>query len=194
MCSGYYDYDGGYTPEFPGIERFKGRIVHPQNWPEDLDYAGKRVVVIGSGATAVTLVPAMAETAGACHDAAALADLRGLAAGRGRDRQLAARSACRPSSPIGLTRWKNVLLRHVLLPVSRARKPEGVKKRLHRRCAQGSSAPDYDVDTHFTPRYNPWDQRLCLVPDGDLFKRDPRGQGLGRHRPDRDASPRPASS
>ena len=99
MCCGYYDYEGGYTPEFPGATDFEGRIVHPQKWPEDLDYAGKRVVVIGSGATAVTLVPAMAKTAGARHHAAALADLCGVAPGGGSARQQAARASCRPSSP-----------------------------------------------------------------------------------------------
>ena len=100
MCSGYYKYEEGYTPEFSGTADFAGQIVHPQKWPEDLDYAGKRVVVIGSGATAVTLVPEMAKTAGACHHAAALADLRGGAAGGGCARQQAAPAICRPSSPI----------------------------------------------------------------------------------------------
>ena len=100
MCSGYYKYEEGYTPEFSGRENFAGRIVHPQKWPEDLDYAGKRVVVIGSGATAVTLVPEMAEDGRARHHAAALADLRGLAPGAGPARQQAARAICRRSSPI----------------------------------------------------------------------------------------------
>ena len=97
-CTGYYRYDEGYTPDFEGTERFAGQIVHPQHWPEDLDYAGKRVVVIGSGATAVTLVPAMAEQRRARHHAAALAELRRLAAGGGPDRRLAATPAA-GSSP-----------------------------------------------------------------------------------------------
>ena len=123
MCSGYYDYDEGYTPEFPGIERFGGRIVHPQHWPEDLDYAGKRVVVIGSGATAVTLVPAMAEDGRARDDAAALADLRRLAAGRRRDRQRACARCCPTRLAYALARWKNVLLGMCVLP-ARRRRPE----------------------------------------------------------------------
>ena len=98
-CTGYYRYDEGYTPEFEGIERFAGEIVHPQHWPEDLDYAGKRVVVIGSGATAVTLVPAMAETRRARDDAAALAELRRLAARRGPDRELRCAACCRARPP-----------------------------------------------------------------------------------------------
>ena len=121
MCSGYYRYDEGYTPEFPGIERFAGAIVHPQHWPEDLDYAGKRVVVIGSGATAVTLVPAMAETRGARDDAPALADLRRLAA-RPRTRS---RTGCARVLPArlayALVRWKNVLLTMLFFQLSRRR-------------------------------------------------------------------------
>ena len=93
MCSGYYRYDEGYTPDFQGTERFAGQIVHPQQWTEDIDYAGKRVVVIGSGATAVTLVPAMAADGGARHDAAALAELRRVVAGEGPDRRCAASRA-----------------------------------------------------------------------------------------------------
>ena len=110
MCSGYYRYDEGYTPEFQGTERFAGRIVHPQKWTDDVDYAGKRVVVIGSGATAVTLVPAMAQRRRARDDAAALAQLHRLAARRRPDRQRSCAASCRPSSPTRSLRWKNVLL------------------------------------------------------------------------------------
>ena len=100
MCSGYYKYEEGYTPEFPGSEDFAGRIVHPQKWTDDIDYAGKRVVVIGSGATAVTLVPEMAKTAGARHHAAAFADLCGVAARRRIRSPTSCGASCRRSSPI----------------------------------------------------------------------------------------------
>ena len=168
MCSGYYKYEEGYTPEFAGSADFAGRIVHPQKWPEDIDYAGKRVVVIGSGATAVTLVPEMAKTRRARHHAAALADLRGGAAGGGSGRQQAAAQSARQArlSPDPLAqRDARACFSSSSAGASRSRSSElilgGVKMAL---------GPDYDIATHFTPRYNPWDQRLCLVPDGDLFK------------------------
>jgi monooxygenase len=166
-CSGYYDYASGYTPEWPGSERFAGRIVHPQHWPADLDYAGKRVVVIGSGATAVTLVPAMAE------QAAQVTMLQRsptyIVAQPARDaiadwlrRRLPERLAH------GLVRWKNVLLGMLFYTLMR-RRPAQAKRTLINRVRE-QLGPGYDVDTHFTPSYNPWDQRLCLVPDADLFK------------------------
>jgi cation diffusion facilitator CzcD-associated flavoprotein CzcO len=165
-CSGYYDYDQGYTPELPGVERFQGRVIHPQHWPEDLDYTGQRVVVIGSGATAVTLVPAMARTAAhvtmlqrspsflislPAEDPVAQALRRRLPA-------MAAYQA---------VRIKNVALMTLTYQLSR-RRPELVK-RLLRKGVQGQLPEDFDVDTHFAPAYNPWDQRLCVCPDGDLF-------------------------
>ena len=172
-CTGYYRYDEGYTPELPGIDRYGGRVVHPQHWPEDLDYAGKLVVVIGSGATAVTLVPAMAERAEhvtmlqrsptyivsmPAHDP--IADfLR---------RVLPDRIA------YPLARAKNVTMQSLFYRLSR-RRPKLVR-RLLRRGAQQHLPADYDVDTHFNPRYDPWDQRVCLVPDADLF----RALGSGR--------------
>ena len=168
MCSGYYNYEEGYTPEFAGAADFKGRIVHPQKWPDDLDYAGKRVVVIGSGATAVTLVPEMAKTAGARHHAAALADLCGGAAGGGRARATDCAQMLSAKLAYQLIRWRNVLLGMYFFRLAR-RKPERVKQ-LILGGVKMALGPDYDVATHFTPRYNPWDQRLCLVPDGDLFK------------------------
>lgn len=167
MCSGYYRYDEGFTPEFQGIERFSGRIVHPQKWSEDIDYAGKRVVVIGSGATAVTLVPAMAQ------DAAHVTMLQrspsyivALPAEDPIAKLLRRVLPAKLAYPI--MRWKNVLVTMLSFQVSRRRPAlmkafvrKGVEKRL----------PDgYDVDTHFNPRYRPWDQRVCLVPDGDLFE------------------------
>ncbi len=166
MCSGYYNYDGGYTPDFPGRERFAGRLVHPQNWPVDLDYTGKQVVVIGSGATAVTLVPAMAERAG--HVTMLQRSPTYVVARPANDakadwlrRHLPARLA------YSIVRWRNVLLGLYFYQMCK-RQPEKVKQLILGgvRMALGK---DYDVQKHFTPRYNPWDQRLCLVPDGDLF-------------------------
>ncbi len=165
--SGYYRYDQGYTPEFPGIDDFGGKVVHPQHWPEDLDYAGKRIVVIGSGATAMTLVPAMAE------DAAKVTMLQRsptyVVSMPGEDgiakwlrRHLSDRVV------YTIVRWKNVTLQGLSYRLSR-RRPELMKKLLRRGVIK-ALPPGYDVDTHFSPRYNPWDQRLCLVPDADLFK------------------------
>jgi len=166
MCSGYYRYSAGYTPDFPGTERFKGRIVHPQHWPEDLDYAGKKVVVIGSGATAVTLVPEMAKTA--AH-VVMLQRSPTYVVSRPAEDGLAnwLRSKLPAMTAYGLTRWKNVILQLLFFNLAR-KKPEKTKERLLG-LVREHLGPDYDVETHFTPRYNPWDQRLCLVPDADLF-------------------------
>lgn len=167
MCSGYYRYDQGYTPEFPGQERFGGEVVHPQHWPEDLDYAGKRVVVIGSGATAVTLVPAMAK------EAARVTMLQrsptyvvSMPGEDGLANWLRRFLPDRVSYPI--VRWKNVILQGVFYRLSRSR-PNLAKKILRRGLTRVLPA-GYDIDTHFKPTYNPWDQRLCLVPDADLFR------------------------
>jgi cation diffusion facilitator CzcD-associated flavoprotein CzcO len=165
--SGYYRYDEGYAPDFPGIERFGGTVIHPQHWPEDLDYAGKRVVVIGSGATAMTLVPAMAE------DAARVTMLQRsptyVISMPGEDpiakllRRLLPARAVYP-----IVRWKNVILQSITYRLARTR--PGLVKKLVRKGVVSSLPAGYDVDKHFKPRYNPWDQRLCLVPDSDLFK------------------------
>jgi monooxygenase len=166
-CSGYYRYDEGFTPRFEGEERFEGPIVHPQHWPEDLDYAGKRVVVIGSGATAVTLVPAMAETAG--HVTMLQRSPTYIASLPAVDRIAAALRRRLPErAAYAAVRWKNVLIQMLFYQLSR-RRPELVK-RLIRKGAQNALPPGYDVDRHFKPRYDPWDQRMCLVPDGDLFR------------------------
>lgn len=166
LCTGYYDYDRGHLPDFPGRETFRGRIVHPQFWTPDIDYAGKRVVVIGSGATAVTLVPELAKTAAQVTMLqrsptyiVARPSQDGIA--NWLRRHLPARLA------YGLVRWKNVLLGQYFYRYAR-RNPAKTRKRIvdMARCELG---PDYDVATHFTPRYDPWDQRLCLVPDADLF-------------------------
>jgi cation diffusion facilitator CzcD-associated flavoprotein CzcO len=165
-CTGYYRYDEGYTPEFEGVERFPGPIVHPQHWPEDLDYAGKRVVVIGSGATAVTLVPAMAEKAERVtmlqRSPTYIAAMPGEDPIAKRVRRLLP-----PKAAYAAIRWKNVLLQMATYRLSKSR-PTFVK-RLIRRGNERMLPPGYDIDSHFKPRYNPWDQRMCLVPNGDLF-------------------------
>jgi monooxygenase len=166
-CSGYYRYDQGYTPEFDGIDRYQGRVVHPQHWPADLDYAGRRVVVIGSGATAVTLVPAMAAQAG--HVTMVQRSPTYMAAMPSRDRIADALRRWLPEKAAYATvRWKNVLFSMVTYRLSR-RRPETMK-RLLRKGVTAQLPEGFDVDTHFTPRYNPWDQRMCLVPDADLFR------------------------
>jgi monooxygenase len=167
MCTGYYRYDEGYTPDFEGVERFAGETVHPQHWPEDLDYSGKRVVVIGSGATAVTLVPAMAKSA--AHVTMLQRSPSYVIALPGEDPIARAVRRVLPSRrAYALLRWKNVLLTMLSFQVSR-RRPRVMKDFIRKGVARQLPA-GYDVDTHFKPNYNPWDQRLCLVPDGDLFK------------------------
>ena len=166
LCSGYYSYRGGFAPAFPGIDKFQGRVVHPQQWPDDLDYAGKRVVVIGSGATAVTLIPSMAETAEhvtmlqrspsyitalPANDVLADAIRRRLPAQRAHS----------------IVRWKNITLTQGMYQVCR-RAPK-LATRLLQGGVRRHVGDNVAIDPHFTPAYKPWDQRLCLVPDGDLF-------------------------
>ncbi|MBO4223543.1 NAD(P)/FAD-dependent oxidoreductase [Bradyrhizobium neotropicale] len=167
MCSGYYRYEEGYTPEFAGVADFEGQIVHPQKWPEHLDYAGKRVVVIGSGATAVTLVPELAKTA--AH-VTMLQRSPPYVVARPAEDALANKLRRNLSAGLAyhLIRWRNVLLGMYFFQLCR-RKPERAKQ-LILGGVKMALGPDYDIGTHFTPRYNPWEQRLCLVPDGDLFK------------------------
>lgn len=166
MCSGYYHYDEGYLPEFARLGDFRGRLVHPQHWPADLDYAGKRVVVIGSGATAVTLVPALAQTAG--HVTMLQRSPTYILAMPTED-AIATRLRALLGTRRGyaVTRWKNVAITTLIYQLSR-RKPEMIRGWI-RKLAIGQLPAGYDVDAHFKPAYNPWDQRLCLVPDGDLF-------------------------
>lgn len=167
VCSGYYRYDEGFTPEFEGSEDFKGEIVHPQHWPQDLDYAGKRVVVIGSGATAVTLVPAMAEQA--AHVTMLQRSPTYIASMPAEDPIASGLRRFLPDRAVyPIVRWKNVLMQSAFYQLSR-RRPKLVKK-LIRQGVERSLPPGYDVDKHFRPKYNPWDQRMCLVPNGDLFK------------------------
>ena len=165
LCIGYYDYEAGYTPDWPGFENFKGTIVHPQKWPEDLDYAGKRVVVIGSGATAVTLVPAMVEKA--AHVTMLQRSPTYIASRPSEDRIAnSLRSLLPAHAAYMITRWKNVLRDMFFYNLSR-RRPETMKKLI----AKGvkNELGDKYAEKHFSPKYNPWDQRMCLVPDSDLF-------------------------
>jgi monooxygenase len=165
-CTGYYRYDEGYLPQFAGTERFRGELVHPQHWPEELDYAGKRVVVIGSGATAVTLVPAMAEQAG--HVTMLQRSPSYVLALPGRDGIAdAARKLLPARRAYSLVRWKNVLLASLFYELSRRR--PGLVKRIVRRGLERHLPAGFDIDTHFRPRYDPWDERVCIVRDGDLF-------------------------
>jgi cation diffusion facilitator CzcD-associated flavoprotein CzcO len=158
LCAGYYSYRQGHTPEFAGRERFKGRTVHPQQWPEDLDYAGKRVLVIGSGATAMTLVPAMAKTAG--HVAMLQRSPTYVVSRPDRD-PIAnfLRKVLPERLAYAITRWKNVSFQQRVYQRTRT-DPHFVKKRLLD-MVRKELGPDFDVATHFTPRYKPWDQRLA---------------------------------
>ena len=170
MCAGYYRYDEGYTPDLPGIERFGGHVVHPQHWDPDLDYAGKRVVVIGSGATAVTLVPSMTRGEGAAEHVTML------------QRSPSYVMALPGTDPVAdtLRRWlppgvvypvvraKNIVQIIALYQISQ-RFPTYMRDKL-RGMTKARLPEGYDVDTHFNPRYDPWDQRMCMVPDGDLFR------------------------
>jgi len=166
LCGGYYSYDGGYTPDFPGAETFKGRIVHPQQWPQDLDYAGKKVVVIGSGATAVTLVPEMAKTA--AHVTMLQRSPTYVVSRPAEDAFANWLRARLPAKlAYAIIRWRNVLFGMYFYNFAR-KNPDKVKTRIIGMVRE-QLGPDYDVDTHFTPSYNPWDQRLCLVPDADMF-------------------------
>jgi cation diffusion facilitator CzcD-associated flavoprotein CzcO len=167
VCTGYYRYDHGYQADLPGIENFGGRVVHPQQWPQDLDYAGKRVAVVGSGATAVTIVPAMADTA--AHVTMVQRSptyIISLPTEDPLDAKLRGLVGTRRAYPV--TRWKNVLVSTLIYQLSQHR------PQMMRRWIRGMTVKQlpagYDVDTHFRPVYGPWDQRLCLIPDGDLFR------------------------
>jgi monooxygenase len=165
--AGYYNFDKGYTPDFKGVESFSGDVIHPQHWPKNLDYAGKNVIVIGSGATAVTLVPAMAATAG--HVTMLQRSPTYIASRPEKDvfanimrRYLPAKVA------YSLSRWNKILQGMFMYSMAR-RRPEAAKKAI-RDSVIDALGEDYPVDKHFKPNYQPWDQRACLVPDGDLFK------------------------
>jgi monooxygenase len=165
-CAGYYDYSAGYQPDFAGLADFAGRVVHPQFWPADLDHAGKKVVVIGSGATAVTLVPAMAATAG--HVTMLQRSPSYLLVQPGRDAVADALRRVLPAGPANsVIRAKNILLSQGFYQLAR-RRPRRVRKLLRTLAVRALHDPAY-VDEHFTPAYEPWDQRLCVIPEGDLF-------------------------
>ena len=167
MCSGYYSYKKGHTPEFAGRERFKGTVVHPQDWPTDLDYAGKRVVVIGSGATAVTIVPSMADKA--AHVTMLQRSPTYMVSRPDHDVMAnRMRKVLPPKMAYNLTRFKNTWRQQLVYNKTRT-DPDKVKQLLLGGIKMELGA-DYDIDKHFTPAYNPWDQRLCLVPNGDFFK------------------------
>jgi cation diffusion facilitator CzcD-associated flavoprotein CzcO len=166
MCAGYYRYEHGYLPVFEGRERFGGDVIHPQHWPDDYDYSDKKVVIVGSGATAMTLVPAMSGDAKhvvmlqrSPTYVISMPDIDYIA--NGLRRILPERWA------YGITRWKNIGFQQWMYRRTR-KSPEWVKKILLKRIRK-ELGPDYDVEKHFTPAYNPWDQRLCLVPNSDLF-------------------------
>jgi cation diffusion facilitator CzcD-associated flavoprotein CzcO len=173
VCSGYYRYDEGFTPEFEGRDSFRGEIVHPQHWPEDLDYEGKRVVVIGSGATAVTLVPAMAEKAE--HVTMLQRSPTYIASLPAEDPIANGLRKVLPNRAVyPIVRWKNVVMQTIFYQLSR-RRPQMVRE-LIRRGVERSLPDGYDVDKHFQPKYDPWDQRMCLVPNGDLFRAIRKGR------------------
>jgi cation diffusion facilitator CzcD-associated flavoprotein CzcO len=174
LCGGYYDFERGYTPQFPGVGDYRGRVVHPQFWPRDLDWTGRRIVVVGSGATAVTLIPSLAPAAAhvtmlqrspswvfsrPSHDAAA--DLI--------RRVLPERAAH------AVVRAKNVAFDMAFYELSR-RRPEVAKRMLRKAAVAALGGDEATVDRHFTPSYDPWDQRVCLAPDGDLFEEIRRGR------------------
>lgn len=166
LCTGYYDYENGYTPQWPGVERFRGQIVHPQKWPNHLDYANKRIVVIGSGATAITLIPALAQSA--AHVTMLQRSPSYIVSRPAEDivanvfrRVLPDRAAYM------LARWKNVLLGTFFYHV--ARKRPAIFKWMVAREVRRQLGNNYDAK-HFTPPYNPWDQRLCVAPDADIFR------------------------
>jgi monooxygenase len=172
-CTGYFRYDEGYTPEFPGLGHFSGQVAHPQFWTDDVEHEGKRVVVIGSGATAVTVVPALAQTAAHVtmlqrspsyvFPFPASDPLVGLI-GR----------VLPPKVAYSIVRWRNVKLQTLIWRLSR-RWP-GLVRRLIRKLAERRLPSGYDIDQHFNPRYDPWDERLCIAADGDLFQAISAGQ------------------
>lgn len=167
MCSGYYRYSAGYTPEFPGADKFRGDVIHPQFWPENYDYSGKEIVVIGSGATAVTLIPSMT-------DKAKHVTMLQRSPSWFYSLPQTSKAAVTLSKFFGrslgyrLVRWWRIVFQQIMYKMIRAR-PEKAGENLLNLVREQLPA-GYDVEKHFHPRYNPWDQRLCVVPDGDLFK------------------------
>jgi len=166
MCSGYYNYDEGYTPEFEGRDQFSGTIVHPQKWPEDLDYTDKKIVVIGSGATAVTLVPSMADTAS--HVTMLQRSPTYMISTPAVDKvNNLLRKILPEKTAYKIVRAKNIFRQHLLYTTAQTR-PEKIKKYLRKQAVK-ALGKDFPFDPHLTPSYNPWDERLCLIPDSDLY-------------------------
>ena len=166
MCSGYYSYEHGYLPEFRGRDNFRGAIVHPQHWPESLDYNGKKVVVIGSGATAVTLIPAIAKRAG--HVVMLQRSPTYMASIPETDWIARLLQKLLPEkTAYAITRWKNIRFQQFIYRQTRT-KPEKVRKKILK-LARRELGKGVDFEKHFVPRYDPWDQRLCLVPNNDFF-------------------------
>ncbi|MDI1242269.1 MAG: NAD(P)/FAD-dependent oxidoreductase [bacterium] len=166
LCTGYYEYESGYTPDWPGLNTFRGTIIHPQKWPENLDYSGNNVLVIGSGATAVTLVPAMAEIAK--HVTMLQRSPTYIVTMPSEDKIANALRRLLPAkAAYAATRWKNVLRQMFFYELSKKR-PSMMKNLI----AKGvkNEIGEEQLEKHFRPKYNPWDQRLCVVPDSDLFK------------------------
>ncbi|WP_076481732.1 flavin-containing monooxygenase [Williamsia sterculiae] len=167
LCTGYYDYDGGYSPDFPGIENFGGTVVHPQRWPEDLDYADKKVVIIGSGATAVTLVPAMSP------DAASVTMLQRsptyiMSIPKVDPLTVVAQKLLPQKLSHAVNRWRNAAI--LVGTYQFCQRAPKLSRRIIRTVTKKQLPAGYEIDVHFKPKYNPWDQRLCVVPNGDLFK------------------------
>ncbi|HSV41740.1 MAG TPA: NAD(P)/FAD-dependent oxidoreductase [Nocardioidaceae bacterium] len=165
--SGYYRYDEGFTPDFPGLKDFKGQVVHPQHWPEDLDYAGKRVVVIGSGATAVTLIPSMAPDAG--HITMLQRSPTFIISQPSIDPMADVLRKTLPEKKAAQLIRARYLAMHIGFYEFCRRRPKEARVFL-RKMLERQLPDDIDFDEHFKPHYEPWDQRLCLVPGGDLFK------------------------
>lgn len=167
MCSGYYNYEEGYTPNFEGIEHFEGKIIHPQKWPEDLKYDNQKIVVIGSGATAVTLIPELAKKAE--HVTMLQRSPTFVVSAPDVDKLAVFTNKIFPKKlAYSLNRWRKILMQRFSFWV--ARKYPKTMKKLLIGGVQKELGEDYDVKTHFTPSYNPWDQRICLVPNGDMFE------------------------
>jgi len=167
MCSGYYNYEEGYTPDFVGIEDFQGKIIHPQKWPEDLNYDNQKIVVIGSGATAVTIVPEMAKKA--AHVTMLQRSPTFVVSAPDEDKLAKFTNKILPAQmAYNLNRWRKIRVQR--WGYSFARKYPQFMKNLLIKGVKKELGEDFDVDTHFTPSYNPWDQRICLVPNGDLFE------------------------
>ena len=167
MCSGYYSYKEGYTPDFKGIDNFNGQIIHPQKWTDDVNYNDKNVIVIGSGATAVTIVPEMAKKAK--HVTMLQRSPTYVVSAPEKDPVAKILQNFLPNkAAYFFVRWKNIIRQHWFFTLCK-KNPKRVKDFILSQIRK-ELGPNYDIKKHFTPNYNPWDQRMCLVPNGDLFE------------------------